>query len=217
MTAQIDNTHAARMDAVYRHQKHIYDLSRKFFLLGRDGLIDGLAVPDGGSVLEIGCGTGRNLLLTARRYPNADLYGLDISTEMLVTAKSALTGSGVSADLRQGDACSFASTDLFSGKKFDRVFFSYALSMIPDWRRALAEAHTALAPRGSIHVVDFGQQERLPNWFRSALYSWLDRFHVEPRANLFDAMRGLSDSVAAPPLCEALLRGYAWRAVLRTT
>lgn len=217
MTAQIDNTHAALMDAVYRHQKHIYDLSRKYFLLGRDGLIDGLAVPDGGSVLEIGCGTGRNLLLTARRYPNADLYGLDISTEMLVTAKRALTGSGTSADLRQGDACSFASTDLFSGKKFDRIFFSYALSMIPDWRRALAEAHTALAPCGSIHVVDFGQQERLPNWFKSALYSWLDRFHVEPRGDLFEALRGLSDNDGSRPLCEALLRGYAWRAVLRTT
>ena len=47
MTVETDSAHAARMDAAYRHQKHIYDLSRKYFLLGRDGLIDGLDVPAG--------------------------------------------------------------------------------------------------------------------------------------------------------------------------
>ena len=31
--------HAALMDGVYRHQRHIYDLTRKFYLLGRDRLI----------------------------------------------------------------------------------------------------------------------------------------------------------------------------------
>lgn len=30
---------AALMDAIYRRQRHIYDASRKFYLLGRDGLI----------------------------------------------------------------------------------------------------------------------------------------------------------------------------------
>ena len=28
---------AALMDRMYRHQRHIYDLTRKFYLLGRDG------------------------------------------------------------------------------------------------------------------------------------------------------------------------------------
>jgi len=50
------------MDRMYRHQRHIYDASRKFYLLGRDALITGLAPPKGGTILEIGCGTGRNLI-----------------------------------------------------------------------------------------------------------------------------------------------------------
>ena len=58
------------MDRMYRHQRHIYDLTRKFYLLGRDRLIAALD-PAAGDVLEIGCGTGRNLILAARRYPNA--------------------------------------------------------------------------------------------------------------------------------------------------
>ena len=61
--------HADLMDGIYRHQRHIYDATRKFYLLGRDEMIEGLAVPSGGSVLEIGCGTGRNLIAAARRYP----------------------------------------------------------------------------------------------------------------------------------------------------
>ncbi|TIQ66810.1 MAG: SAM-dependent methyltransferase, partial [Mesorhizobium sp.] len=33
------------MDGVYRWQRHIYDLTRKYYLLGRDRLISGLEVP----------------------------------------------------------------------------------------------------------------------------------------------------------------------------
>ena len=216
MTAEIDSAHAARMDAVYRRQKHIYDLSRKYFLLGRDGLIEELHVPAGGSVLEVGCGTGRNLLLAAKRYPQADLHGLDISSEMLGIAERSLTGAGYSAALHQGDACSFATGKLLASRRFDRVFFSYALSMIPDWRKALTEARATRAPGGSIHVVDFGQQERLPHWFRAALFSWLAGFHVDPRADLFDALNGLTDSGDPAAQCDVLLRGYAWHGVVRT-
>ena len=46
-----------KMDDIYRVQRHFYDLTRKPYLLGRDVLIRELDIPDGGSVLEIGCGT----------------------------------------------------------------------------------------------------------------------------------------------------------------
>ena len=83
------------MDGVYRWQRHIYDLTRKYYLLGRDRLIDGLDVPQNGSVLELGCGTGRNIVLAARRYPNARFFGLDISAEMLETASAAIEPSAL--------------------------------------------------------------------------------------------------------------------------
>lgn len=78
--AEASGEHAAKhMDGIYRYQRYIYDLTRKYFLLGRDTMLDGLQPPDGGTVLEVGCGTGRNLVLAARRYPNAKYYGFDIS------------------------------------------------------------------------------------------------------------------------------------------
>ncbi len=64
---------AQLMDSIYHRQRHLYDATRKFYLLGRDALIADLAVPPGGSVLEVGCGTGRNLVKAARAYPDARL------------------------------------------------------------------------------------------------------------------------------------------------
>ena len=81
---------AALMDRMYRRQRHIYDLSRKFYLLGRDEAIAGLDAGPGDRVLEIGCGTGRNLVKLARAYPEARLFGLDVSREMLASASAAV-------------------------------------------------------------------------------------------------------------------------------
>ena len=55
------------MDAIYRSQRHFYDLTRKYYLLGRDALIEGLAPPPGGSVLE-GL-LARDTTLGAMTYP----------------------------------------------------------------------------------------------------------------------------------------------------
>ena len=81
---------AIAMDRMYRRQRHVYDLTRKFYLLGRDRLIDGLNARASDAILEIGCGTGRNLVAIANRYPANRLYGLDVSAEMLVSAASAV-------------------------------------------------------------------------------------------------------------------------------
>src|SRR3546814_2454311 len=86
--------------AIYRRQRHIYDLSRKFYLLGRDGLIADLAPPPGGAVLEIGCGTGRNLIAVGKAWPEARLYGVDISAAMLETARKAVTKAGMADRVR---------------------------------------------------------------------------------------------------------------------
>ena len=82
------SSHAELMNRIYRRQRYIYDATRKYFLFGRDRLIAELAPAAGQRVLEVGCGTGRNLIKAAKRYPEAHFYGLDISTEMLESAQS---------------------------------------------------------------------------------------------------------------------------------
>lgn len=199
------------MDSVYRTQRHIYDLTRKYYLLGRDGLIADLAPPPGGSVLEIGCGTGRNLIAVGKAWPGAQLFGIDISEAMLETARASVTKAGVTATLSQGDACDFYAQALFDRATFDRVFISYALSMIPDWKAALVQAASCVAPGGRLEVVDFGQQDRLPGLWRRALFGWLARFHVAPRAELGRVIAALAKETGSAGHCRSLYRGYAIR------
>ncbi|MGO4560570.1 class I SAM-dependent methyltransferase [Rhizobiales bacterium 3FA27D7] len=216
-TQELPANHAELMDGVYRWQRHIYDLTRKYYLLGRDRLIAGLDVPAGGSVLELGCGTGRNLVLTARHYPDARLYGLDISAEMLDSAQAAIVRDGIAgrAVLARADATDFDPQALFGVAHFDRVFVSYSLSMIPSWEKTVAAGLAALAPGGSLHVVDFGQQEKLPGWFHSLLQAWLRKFHVSPRESLHEVLESESAKAGASLSFERLYRGYAWLAIAR--
>jgi S-adenosylmethionine-diacylgycerolhomoserine-N-methlytransferase len=185
---------AGLMDRMYRRQRHIYDLSRKFYLLGRDEAIVGLRAGRGDGVLEIGCGTGRNLVQLARAYPSARLYGLDVSREMLASAAAAFARAGLSARIAvaQGDATAFDPEALFGAGEFDRVLVSYALSMIPRWREALALALDVLAPGGSLHIVDFGKCAGLPGPFKAGLRRWLAAFDVTPHEDLAGVLESMS-------------------------
>jgi len=212
-----DAGHAGRMDAVYAVQRHIYDLTRKYYLLGRDRLIDHLVPPAGGAVLEVGCGTARNLIAAARRWPDAQFYGIDISEAMLTTARAKVARAGLSdrITLAQGDATAFDPVELFGRATFDRVFLSYTVSMIPDWTGAIDQAARVLAPEGAVQLVDFGQQEKLPRWWRATLFAWLRRFHVTPRRELPVAMKHVATTQCLILEFEPLLRGYAWAGTLR--
>jgi S-adenosylmethionine-diacylgycerolhomoserine-N-methlytransferase len=192
--------------------KYRSDLTRKYYLLGRDRLIRELKPPQGGAVLEIGCGTGRNLIAVARGYPDARLCGLDVSTKMLATARANLLQAGLEGRIRLGcaDAADFDAEKLFGRRGFDRVFFSYSLSMIPAWQEALKQAHSVVASDGGeLHLVDFGQQERLPGWFRRALFAWLERFHVTPRESLEETLLTLAREHGGKVRFDRICRGYA--------
>ncbi|MDH6269215.1 S-adenosylmethionine-diacylgycerolhomoserine-N-methyltransferase [Rhizobium sp. SG_E_25_P2] len=211
------SSHSSLMDDIYRHQRHIYDLTRKYYLLGRDETIRGLTMTARQSLLEVGCGTGRNLVVAGRLFPGIRPFGLDISAEMLASAQKRLTIEGMPAPvLKLADATSFAPNE-FGVAGFDRILISYALSMIPDWQQTIEQCVNALKPGGSLHVVDFGQQEGLPSPFRAVLFAWLGRFHVAPRAKLRMAM----EKTAALHDCDfefhPIKRGYAWRAIIRRT
>lgn len=207
---------AAHMDAIYRYQRYVYDVTRKYYLLGRDRLIAELAPPAHGSVLEVACGTGRNLIAAARRYPGARFYGFDISAAMLETARGSIARAGLEERIviANGDATGFAGAQLFGVDRFHRIFISYALSMIPPWQEALQQALEALAPGGRLLIVDFGGQARLPLWFKRALRAWLARFSVTPR----DGLAAELDRIAATPGYRVrraqLYRGYAVYAVI---
>ncbi|MBB3309067.1 S-adenosylmethionine-diacylgycerolhomoserine-N-methyltransferase [Rhizobium sp. BK196] len=205
--------HADLMDGMYRYQRHFYDLTRKYYLLGRDRTIRNLDVPQGGTLLEVGCGTGRNMALAHKHFPAAKLYGLDISQEMLISARKTFATKATIPDFRVADATAYTPRE-FGTVGFDRILISYALSMIPDWERAVDASIAALNPGGQLHIVDFGQQEGLPVWFRKLLQAWLAKFHVTPRANLREVLEAQVIENSARLSFETIGGGYAWRAAI---
>jgi S-adenosylmethionine-diacylgycerolhomoserine-N-methlytransferase len=178
------------MDRIYRRQRYIYDFTRKYYLFGRDRLIRELNLRPGERVVEIGCGTARNLIAIARRYPQARLYGLDASSEMLKSAEGAIARAGLSTRiaLAHGYAEALSPAMFGESEPFDVCIFSYSLSMIPEWNQALKAACAALSPSGRVHVVDFGDLTGLGRWGRALLLAWLRLFHVAPRAELLQSL-----------------------------
>jgi S-adenosylmethionine-diacylgycerolhomoserine-N-methlytransferase len=206
-----------RMNRMYRRQRHIYDGTRRYYLLGRDQLIAGLRPAAGASVLEIGCGTGRNLIVAARQYPDAKLFGIDVSTEMLTSAIAAISRGGLTRQIRvaHGDATAFDPRTIFGLASFDHVMISYSLSMIPNWKRVLERAASSLKAGGCLHIVDFGNQQGLPQITRALLRRWLLMFDVTPRDELEGALQTIAIGCDAKLRFERPYRGYAQYAVLK--
>lgn len=206
----------ALMNRIYRRQRHIYDATRRYFLLGRDEMIARLDAGTGHDVLEIGCGTGRNLVLAAQRYPGARLFGIDVSTAMLTSAIESIARHGLAQRVRvaHADATSFDPEKLFGVARFDRIFVSYSLSMIPGWTAALDRALARLLPGGELHIVDFGGQSRLPRWLKYPLRRWLSLFHVTPRDSLERILSDRARRSGFTLRVERPYRDYAQYAVL---
>jgi S-adenosylmethionine-diacylgycerolhomoserine-N-methlytransferase len=207
---------AVRMDRQYRWQRHIYDATRMPYLLGRDRLIAELNPPFGAHVLEIGCGTGRNLIRIARTYPGVECFGIDVSNVMLETARRSIESAGLTGRIKlaQADAVTADPALIFGRRSFDRVMISYALSMIAPWRQALAHAASLLEPQGSLCLVDFGDQAGMPAWFRALLFRWLGWFHVSARLDLKQELAQLAARVDLELRIRDLYRGYACLAKL---
>lgn len=206
----------SQLDRNYRYQRYVYDLTRRYYLLGREDCLRDLSPPTGGTVLEMGCGTARNLILAAKMYPEARLFGVDLSGEMLATARTTLARTGL-ADriaLAHADATIFDGNEHFGVGRFDRIFFSYVLSMIPPWERAIEHAASMLEPDGSLHIVDFGSGSALPRIANAALRNWLRRFHVTPRDSLASVVHGIAKRHRMRARIEPIYQTYAVRAVL---
>lgn len=199
------------MNNMYRWTRHVYDASRKYYLLGRDPMIRSLNLRPGEVVIEAGCGTARNLILMAKAYPGVTFCGFDASEEQLKTAKTAVEKAGLTDRifLAHGFAQNFDPQKMFNVPpgSIDRVVFSYALSMIPPWRESLDHALALLGPGGQVEIVDFGNQHGLPAWFRRILFWWLDLFGVHFRPELTAYIASLN-SVHKKAQTTWGLRGY---------
>jgi SAM-dependent methyltransferase len=165
------------------HPDHLFAMARSFGLAP--------ARVESCRVLEIGCGSGGNLVAMAESLPGARLVGVDPSATEIARGQALAARVGVeNLTLRAGFL-----EELDEGLEgsFDYVIAHGVLSWVaPEVRRSLLEqARARLAPDG----VFYASYNVLPGWYlRGAVRGMMQR-HVEqgpPEAQVL-AARGLLD------------------------
>ncbi len=170
----------------YAFHAGIYDATRWSFLFGRRRLIDEIAeayAHAGASpprhILEVGCGTGVNLLALGRRFPGARLVGMDGSPSMLRKARQRLHPIAERVSFLEG----FYERPLGLRPAPDLICFSYCLSMInPGAEEVIAAAVAELAPGGMLAVVDFHASPV------ARFQRWMAMNHVRMEGHLIKAL-----------------------------
>ena len=149
-----------------------------------------MAPAPGARIVEIGCGTARNLIRIARAILTAALFGLDASARNAGYGRGRHRRAGLANRIKLAIGYAEALSPAAFGETapFDNILFSYSLSMIPDWKLALNAATGALSANGRVHIVDFGDLRILAGPARAVLRTWLELFHVAPRAELLSAL-----------------------------
>ena len=110
------------------------------------------ALPAGGRVLDVGCGTGTFAIALAAARADAEVAGVDGDREALALAAAKPGASGVAWS--PGLATALPGDDA----SVDAVVMSLLLHhLTPEAKRdALAEAARVLRPGGRLHVADWG-------------------------------------------------------------
>ena len=170
----------AKLGRYYQWHSHIYDLTRWAFLFGRDHLIRQAArVASPRRILEIGCGTGTNLARLAVVFPNAEIVGVDLSSDMLTKARRKISHHGNRIQILHQEY----SAPLSASEPFDLIILSYCLTMInPGYENVLAVCRQDLAPGGHIAIVDFHTSRF--RWFRD----WMRVNHVRMESQIPPAL-----------------------------
>ena len=185
--------HAANLAAFYGGQAEQYDAFRERLLPGRQELYAGLTVTPGSRLVELGAGTGRNLAWLGERVADlgrADL--VDLCDPLLEQARRRWQEHG-NVVCHRADACTWQPAE-----PADIVVMAYSLTMIPDWRAALANALAMLRPGGQLAVVDFTltPQQHAPT--RAFWRAWFGHDGVRPDlAHLPTLQTALPDHQAA--------------------
>ena len=145
-------SHAQNLQSFYGAQAQDYDRFRERLLRGREELIARLLaqLPARARVVELGGGTGRNLDFFGDRLSDIAGFDLvDLCPALLERARQRIARYP-QVRMIEADATTYAPS-----APVDCVYFSYSLTMIPDWRVALANALAMLKPGGLLGVVDF--------------------------------------------------------------
>jgi ubiquinone/menaquinone biosynthesis C-methylase UbiE len=211
LTAGKVDAHGDKMSSFYAEQAMGYDAVRESMLVARAQMMSGFGpIKNGHTWLDVGGGTGRNLHFLRAQLGKFDrIVVLDICNELLAigqeNARKSFTHeqcqkiSWVCMDINsenvRNELASICGNELDRG--FDVVSFSYSLSMIPEWEKALVSAKNLLSNDGRLLIADFDTYTEKGESIKDLMiYSWYkqDGVRIEAKtreviANTFASSR----------------------------
>ena len=181
----------------YNHLANFFVVFEWLFLLPRGirrKAVSRLELNPGAHVLEVGCGTGRNLVhLVQSVGPEGHVYGVDVSDGMLQEA-SQLSDKAHwhNVTLLRSDATDYGLPELVDG-----AIFSLSYAVIPQHREALKHAWEHLRPGGYVVIMDAKLPSGLIGRVLHPFVVWASRATVlgNPDIKPWEELKELTDTV----------------------
>jgi malonyl-CoA O-methyltransferase len=145
-------------------------------------------------ILDLGCGTGRNLADLRRRYPESRLFAADLAFDMLTQAQRRAGWWR-----RPSLVCADASCQPFAPGSFDFIYCNLVLQWCEDLDRTFAELRRILSPHGLLLFSTFG-----PDTLRELRAAWrqVDGFN---HVNRFIDMHDVGDALIRAGFAEPVM------------
>lgn len=120
-------------------------------------------IKPGSQVLDVGCGTGDDLIYLVSHFSSLNLTGVDGDPKVLVIAKN----KAIKANLNIKFRVNLAERLSFANNSFDVVWSSLMIHHLPTKYKLLAlqEMRRVLKPGGRLYLIDFGRINRLLRCF----------------------------------------------------
>lgn len=127
-------------------------------------------IAQGSNVVDIGCGSGFDTLIAARRVgPTGRVIGVDMTPEMVEAAREGVAASGVSnTEILEGYAEDLPVEDAWA----DVVISNGVFNLCPNKPAALREFYRVLKPGGRLQLGDILIQKALPESAKSDIDLW---------------------------------------------
>lgn len=160
----------------------------------RKRAVSRLELNPGDHVLEVGCGTGRNLSpLVQAVGAEGQVYGVDLSEGMLAEARKLRAKAGWrNVKLIQSDAAAYKVPVAVAG-----VIFSLSYAVIPHHREALHHAWKQLLPGGYLVIMDAKLPSNILGKLLHPFVVWTSKLTVlgNPDIRPWDELKELDDNV----------------------
>ncbi|MHA1143779.1 MAG: class I SAM-dependent methyltransferase [Candidatus Helarchaeota archaeon] len=147
-----------------------------------------LGITPGATVLDVACGTGNNFRIIEKHLQNTGkLVGVDISTESLkVAGRNVLLHGWTNVELVNNSIVKYE-----PGYQFDAILCTLALTIVPDYKKAIDKIHDLLKPQGRFAMLGMKLSELFP--FRP-FNSFIEQFYKKSSINLDRNIIGLIKS-----------------------